>query len=472
MEKSVNNTDKNEINNMEFKNEELKADFEKRLQNETEGYNLGILEYSKKCAIYMQKLMAGGSSLESIAKKAFSDCDENGRQSGRSVGFAIGTLIEYWKYGDELNKIFYNTKNYSSVEFVTDYLAVLAMLSKYIDLDDPNIEDKIEIFKECLKRDLNEELNRGKKVVKLSEGDMYDLLRKAKMDIRIFCEPIIFGTSSLYVSANSVELEHINPDSSKIIFAEFVKDGLTPYQRVAKNMLNEKYYFDGKIKSDQEITTEVKSKTYEEIDDQIRFKLSNSYKEVVTVLSEKLNLTEEETKKFFDATVNGPENAEIFNLVAEKMKDFSVEKQLDVLKVLHDQSVNKQIDRYNSSRRKIFYNTVLPFELTGWNGITGYIFDVFISILLSVGVQIDNLKLRQAYYIRAKNYLENMNIKEPKDLMNSIIPGIFRQIFTEFGEEKLDSIILDDCDEVIDIICKDKLIKSFINGNDKNQKTK
>ena len=65
-------------------------------------------------------------------------------------------------------------------------------------------------------------------------------------------------------------------------------------------------------------------------------------------------LSEDETTKFFDAVINGPENAEIFNTVKAKSKDFSEEKQLGVLSTIHDgwvidnsneKTFNKKCDR-------------------------------------------------------------------------------------------------------------------------------
>ena len=48
-------------------------------------------------------------------------------------------------------------------------------------------------------------------------------------------------------------------------------------------------------------------------------------KYAVIGISKQIGLSEEETTKFFDAVINGPENAEIFNTIKAKSKDFSEE---------------------------------------------------------------------------------------------------------------------------------------------------
>lgn len=45
-------------------------------------------------------------------------------------------------------------------------------------------------------------------------------------------------------------------------------------------------------------------------------------KHAVIGIAKQIVLNEEETVKFFDAVINGPEDAEIFGLVREKMKGF------------------------------------------------------------------------------------------------------------------------------------------------------
>ena len=103
----------------------------------------------------------------------------------------------------------------------------------------------------------------------------------------------------------------------------------TPYQNVAKAAL-----INWNGLSEDEAISKINKESISELESQVYAMSSMKY--AVIGISKQIGLSEEETTKFFDAVINGPENAEIFNTVKAKSKDFSEEKQLGVLSTIHD----------------------------------------------------------------------------------------------------------------------------------------
>ena len=121
---------------------------------------------------------------------------------------------------------------------------------------------------------------------------------------------------------------------------------------------------------------------------------------------------EEETTNFFEAVINGPENAEIFGVVREKMQGFSEEQKLEVLSTIHDgwvidnsseKTFNKKVDRQQLRQ-------YAPLDLIGWNEVRSDL--LFLNpILNSIGVQVNEATLEEAYHNRVSRYMEENQIE-------------------------------------------------------------
>ena len=161
-------------------------------------------------------------------------------------------------------------------------------------------------------------------------------------------------------------------------------------------------------------------------------------------------LSEEETTEFFEAVINGPENAEIFGLFREKIEGLSAEQELDVLSTIHDgwvvdNSSEKTFDKKVARQQLRQY---APIELIGWNEVRSDL--LFLNpILASVGVQIDEESLAQAYHTRVANYMETMKINSQEDLSNLVQQG--RDYYPALPE-KLDARLLPMSETVSDQI--------------------
>lgn len=192
----------------------------------------------------------------------------------------------------------------------------------------------------------------------------------------------------------------------------------TPYQNVAKAALMTwpPYY------SEEKATAKIQSESVQELEGQVYAMSSMKY--AVVGIAKQIGLSEEETTKFFEAVINGPENAEIFGVVREKMQGFSEEQELGVLSTIHDgwvvdnsseKTFNKKVDRQQLRQ-------YAPLELIGWNEVRSDL--LFLNpILASVGVQIDEETLSQAYHTRVANYMEEMKINSQDDLTALIQQG-------------------------------------------------
>lgn len=95
---------------MEFKDEEGKKSWNQMVEvNSKDPYGNGVVEYARRWAKYMQKLIAEGKTVVEIAEKASHDCDIEGI-TGFMYGCAVNALAQYWKYGEELRK--WHNKDY------------------------------------------------------------------------------------------------------------------------------------------------------------------------------------------------------------------------------------------------------------------------------------------------------------------------------------------------------------------------
>ena len=136
----------------------------------------------------------------------------------------------------------------------------------------------------------------------------------------------------------------------------------TPYQNVAKAAL-----INWNGLSEDEAISKINNESISELESQVYAMSSMKY--AVIGISKQIGLSEEETTKFFDAVINGPKNAEIFNTVKAKSKDFSEEKQLGVLSTIHDGWVidNSNEKTFNKKCDRKQLRQYAPLELIGWN---------------------------------------------------------------------------------------------------------
>ena len=191
----------------------------------------------------------------------------------------------------------------------------------------------------------------------------------------------------------------------------------TPYQNVAKAAL-----INWNGLSEEEASIKIQSESVQELEGQVY--AMGSMKYAVVGISKQIGLSEEETIKFFDAVINGPENADIFGIVRNKMQGFSEEQKLGVLNTIHDgwvvdnsseKTFNKKVDRQQLRQ-------YAPLELIGWNEVRSDL--LFLNpVLESVGVQVDEEVLSQAYHTRVENYMDEMKINSQDDLTSLVQQG-------------------------------------------------
>ena len=191
----------------------------------------------------------------------------------------------------------------------------------------------------------------------------------------------------------------------------------TPYQNVAKAAL-----INWNGLSEEEALAKIQTESVQELENQVY--AMGSMKYAVVGIAKQIGLSEEETMKFFEAVINGPENAEIFNLVRAKMQGFSEEKKLGVLSTIHDGWVNDNSSEktFNKKVDRQQLRQYAPLELIGWNEVRSDL--LFLNpILASVGVSVNENDLSQAYHAKVSQYMEEKQINGPDDLTRLVSQG-------------------------------------------------
>ncbi len=191
----------------------------------------------------------------------------------------------------------------------------------------------------------------------------------------------------------------------------------TPYQNIAKAAL-----INWNGLSEEEATIKVQTESIQELEGQV-FAMG-TIKYAVIGIAKQIGLNNDEATKFFEAVINGPENDEIFEIVREKIQNFSEEQKLGVLSTIHDgwvinnsneKTFNKKVDRQQLRQ-------YAPLELIGWNEVRSDL--LFLNpILASVGVQVNETTLAQAYHAKVADYMEEMKINNQDDLTALIQQG-------------------------------------------------
>lgn len=185
----------------------------------------------------------------------------------------------------------------------------------------------------------------------------------------------------------------------------------TPYQNVAKAAL-----INWNGLSEEEAISKINNESISELESQVYAMSSMKY-----------------------AVINGPENAEIFNTVKAKSKDFSEEKQLGVLSTIHDGWVidNSNEKTFNKKCDRKQLRQYAPLELIGWNEVKSDL--LFLNpILKSIDVNVNEKNLEQSYHNRVANYMNQMQINNQEDLTNLVKQGKdYYPILPEELERKL-----------------------------------
>lgn len=191
----------------------------------------------------------------------------------------------------------------------------------------------------------------------------------------------------------------------------------TPYQNVAKEAL-----MNWNGLSAEEANIKIQTESISQLESQVYAMSSMKY--AVVGIAKQAGLTENETTRFFDAVINGPETSEIFEVVSKKIKGLTEQQKLEILSSIHDgwvvtnsdeKTFNKKIDRQQ-------LHQYTPLELIGWNEVKSDL--LFLTpILTAVGVPIDEKQLAEAYYIKVENYMKTMKINGPTDLIALISSG-------------------------------------------------
>ena len=206
----------------------------------------------------------------------------------------------------------------------------------------------------------------------------------------------------------------------------------TPYQNVAKSAL-----MNWNGLTEEEAAKKIQTESVDELEGQVY--AMDSIKFAIVGIAKQINLSEEETIKFFEAAVRGPENDEIFQVVSQKMQGFTEEQKLGVLETIHDGWVvnNSSEKTFNKKMDRGQLRQYAPLELIGWNEVRSDL--LFLSpVLSSVGVMVDEMDLSKAYHERVANYLKEKSISSQNDLTELVRQGRgYYPILPESLEAKL-----------------------------------
>ena len=191
----------------------------------------------------------------------------------------------------------------------------------------------------------------------------------------------------------------------------------TPYKVIAKAAL-----MNWNGLSQEEAEFKIQNESVSELENQVY--AIGSVRNAVYAIAKIVKLTDKESLYFLDATINGPENAEIFKYVANKAGNLDELSQLMILSSIHDAWV------INNSNEKIFNKKVdrkqlrqyAPLQLIGWNEVNSDL--LFLKpILEAIGISINEQKLEEVYHNIVNTYLDDMEIKTEEDLSDLIASG-------------------------------------------------
>ena len=213
----------------------------------------------------------------------------------------------------------------------------------------------------------------------------------------------------------------------------------TPYQNIAKQAL-----INWNGLSEEEALVKVQNESVSDLENQV-FAM-NTIKYAVVGIAKQIDLSEDDTIKFFTSVVYGPDDDMIFDSVREKINGFSLDDELDVLTTIHDgwvvnnsdeKTFNKKVDREQLRQ-------YAPLELIGWNEVVSDL--LFLKpILESVGISVNEKDLEKSYHSRVSSYLQNMNINNKEDLNSLIARG---KNYYDVLPQELDERLLSNSDVI------------------------
>lgn len=123
----------------------------------------------------------------------------------------------------------------------------------------------------------------------------------------------------------------------------------TPYQNIAKAAL-----INWNGLSEEEANKKIETESVQELESQVY--AMDSVKYAVIGISKQIGFNEDETANFFEKVVKGPEDAEIFKVISDKMQGFTGEQVLDVLATIHDGWVVNNADEKTFNKKLIDNN--------------------------------------------------------------------------------------------------------------------
>ena len=86
---------------MQFKTEDLQADFALKMKTTDDAYFKGILTYTERWADLCEQRSEDGDLTDEIIKQASDDADIDGI-TGYMYGVAVRFLWQYWIHGDQV----------------------------------------------------------------------------------------------------------------------------------------------------------------------------------------------------------------------------------------------------------------------------------------------------------------------------------------------------------------------------------
>ena len=207
----------------------------------------------------------------------------------------------------------------------------------------------------------------------------------------------------------------------------------TPYQKVAKEAL-----INWNGLSEEEATVKIMTESVPELDSQVG--ALPSVGSAILGITKELGLSMREALEFFEASVFGPEDAEIFEVVRKKAQDFSKEQILEVLAIIHNGWVEKNSDEKTINKKiaRKQLRQYAPIELIGWNEVKSDL--LFLRPVLEViGVSIDEETLKETYHTRVSKYMDRYNLNSIEDLTSLIKQG--RAYYPVLSEELEESLL-------------------------------
>lgn len=234
----------------------------------------------------------------------------------------------------------------------------------------------------------------------------------------------------------------------------------TVYQKIAKEALIK---WNGL--SEEEAEKKVQTESIEELESQIYAKSSIKY--AVKEIAKQLELSDEETLKFYESIFDSHIDYEFCMSLHNKAidnncvnpyragtsyKGYNSEKVIEILSAIHDgwvidnsseKTFNKKVDRQQLRQ-------YAPLELIGWNEAKSVL--LFLGpILESIGLPVIEGSVEMKYHWRVSEYLHANDINDREDLINLISQG--RGYYAALPEElelRLMAYSQDISDQIID----------------------